>query len=64
MAVDTIFKINCECHQWAFKHLYATNGMRFIRSIIELPSYEKSSIDLLLNEEYNDVIIIYKGGVL
>lgn len=64
MAVDTIFKINGECHQWAFKHLYATNGMRFIRSIIELPSYEKSSIDLLLNEEYNDVIIIYKGGVL
>ena len=64
LAVDTIFKINGECHAWAFKHLYVENGMRFVRSVIELSNYEKDSIDLLINPTYSDVVIIYKNGVI
>lgn len=64
LAVDTVFKINGECHAWAFKHLYVANGMRFIKSVIELTDYEKGSIDLLINQDYADVVIIYKDGVI
>lgn len=60
LAVETVFRIKGACNPWAFKHPYVSNGMRFAKSVIELTSYQKDEIDLLINPDFNDVTILYK----